>query len=95
MESRFCKRRKDPSNPYIIFSNGADSDDRETLVTFVDRIEVGDKIYPEGFTKMPRKNGSYQQSVRIFCKYIGEITTEPVRELLPPRADIDKMSTEG
>lgn len=69
--------------------------DRDTLVTFVDRIEVGDKIYPEGFTKMPRKNGSYQQSVRIFYKFTGEITTEPVRELLPPRANTDEMSTAG
>ena len=57
--------------------------DRDTLVTFVERVEVGDKIYPEGFVKMPRKNASYQQSVRIFYKFIGEIAPEPVREFAP------------
>ena len=57
--------------------------DRDTLVTFIDRIEIGEKILPEGYVKMPRKNASYQQSIRIFYKFIGEIVTEPVRELVP------------
>lgn len=57
--------------------------DRDTLVTFIDRIEVGEKILPEGYTKMPRKNASYQQNIRIFYKFIGELNSEPVREFLP------------
>ena len=57
--------------------------DRDTLVTFVDRIEIGEKILPEGYVKMPRKNASYQQSIRIFYKFIGEIVAEPVREFDP------------
>lgn len=57
--------------------------DRDTLVTFVDRVEIGEKILPEGYTKMPRKNASYQQSIRIFYKFIGEIINEPVREFVP------------
>ena len=57
--------------------------DRDTLVTFIDRIEIGEKILPEGFTKMPRKNASYQQSIRIFYKFIGEIANEPVRDMAP------------
>lgn len=57
--------------------------DRETLVTFIDRIEIGEKILPEGYVKMPRKNASYQQSIRIFYKFIGEITAEPVRQFDP------------
>ena len=57
--------------------------DRDTLVTFVDRIEIGEKILPEGYVKMPRKNASYQQSIRIFYKFIGEIVSEPVREFAP------------
>ena len=32
---------------------------------------------------MPRKNASYQQSIRIFYKFIGEIVAEPVREFAP------------
>lgn len=57
--------------------------DRDTLVTFIDRIEIGEKILPEGYKKMPRKNASYQQSIRIFYKFIGEIISEPVREFAP------------
>lgn len=57
--------------------------DRDTLITFVDRIEVGEKILPEGYVKMPRKNASYRQSIRIFYKFIGEIVTESVREFAP------------
>ena len=57
--------------------------DRDTLVTFIDRIEIGEKILPEGYVKMPRKNASYQQSIRIFYKFIGEIVAEPVREFSP------------
>lgn len=57
--------------------------DRDTLITFVDRIEIGEKILPEGYVKMPRKNASYQQSIRIFYKFIGEIAAEPVREFVP------------
>lgn len=61
--------------------------DRDTLVTFVERIEVGDKVFPEGYQKMPRKNASYTQSVRIFYKFIGEIADEPEREFAPYLSD--------
>lgn len=57
--------------------------DRDTLITFVERIEVGDKVLPEGYQKMPRKNAGYTQSVRIFYKFIGEIADEPEREFAP------------
>lgn len=57
--------------------------DRDTLITFIERIEVGEKVLPEGYMKMPRKNAPYQQSIRIFYKFIGEIVNEPVRELTP------------
>ena len=57
--------------------------DRDTLITFVERVEVGEKILPEGFAKMPRKNAPYQQSLRISYKFIGEIVSEPIREFDP------------
>ena len=48
--------------------------DRDTLVTFVVRIEIGPKIYENGGHKVPaRANQSYRQSVRIFYKFIGEL----------------------
>ena len=49
--------------------------DRDTLVTFVERIEIGPKIYENGSHKVPaRANQPYRQSVRIFYKFIGELT---------------------
>ena len=49
--------------------------DRDALVTFVDRIEIGPKIYENGNHKVPaRANQPYRQSVRIFYKFIGELT---------------------
>lgn len=49
--------------------------DRDTLITFVDRIEIGPKIYENGGRKIPaRANQPYRQSVRIFYKFIGELT---------------------
>ena len=48
--------------------------DRDTLVTFVDRIEIGPKIYENGSHKIPsRANQPYRQSVHIFYKFIGEL----------------------
>lgn len=48
--------------------------DRDTLVTFVDRIEIGPKLYADGSHRIPaRANQPYRQSVRIFYKFIGEI----------------------
>lgn len=61
--------------------------DRETLVTFVDRIEVGDKILPEGYQKMPRKNASYSQTVRIYYKFIGDILESSERQFTPGQND--------
>lgn len=35
--------------------------DRDTLLTFVDRIEVGPKILPEGKVKASHRNSEFQQ----------------------------------
>lgn len=49
--------------------------DRDTLLTFVERIEIGPKVYENGGHKVPaRANQPYRQSVRIFYKFIGELT---------------------
>ena len=47
--------------------------DRDVLLTFVDRIEVGPKILPKGKKKASHKNSKFRQSVRIFYKFIGEV----------------------
>ena len=53
--------------------------DRETLTTFVERIEVGPKIIPEGTQKVTHRNQPFQQSVKIFYKFIGELNQKSVR----------------
>ena len=55
--------------------------DRDTLVTFVKRIEVGPKILPDGSVKATHRNQPFQQSVRIFYKFIGELDDFSLRDL--------------
>jgi len=54
--------------------------DRDTLITFVDRIEVGPKQLPEDLKKPTNRNTPYRQSIRIFYKFIGELEGEPTRD---------------
>ena len=46
--------------------------DRDTLITFIERIEVGPKKLPEGYTRATHNNSPYEQSVKIYYKFIGE-----------------------
>lgn len=57
--------------------------DREKLVTFVDRIEVGPKILEGGAVKVTHRNQPYRQSIRIFYRFIGELNTENAERALP------------
>ena len=57
--------------------------DREKLVTFVDRIEVGPKILEAGTVKATHRNQPYRQSIRIFYRFIGELNTENAERALP------------
>lgn len=54
--------------------------DRDTLITFVDRIEVGPKELPPGVEKTTHRNQPYRQNVRIFYKFIGELASDPMIE---------------
>lgn len=53
--------------------------DRDTLLTFVEKIEVGPKILPDGYVRAPRKNAAYQQSVKIYYKFIGCLHIKPLQ----------------
>lgn len=55
--------------------------DRDMLVTFVKRIEVGPKELPGGTVKATHRNQPFQQSIRIFYRFIGEIDDVSVRDL--------------
>ena len=54
--------------------------DRDILHTFVERIEIGEKILPKG-KKMATPRTSYRQSIRIFYRFIGEMNGEAIREV--------------
>ena len=60
-----------------------DTLDREKLVTFVDRIEIGPKILEAGTVKATHRNQPYRQSIRIFYRFIGELNTENTERALP------------
>ena len=64
---------------------------REDVLTFVERIEVGPKVFPEGANPAARKNPSFTQTVRIYYKFIGEATESPQKALPKARnAPFDK-----
>ncbi len=59
---------------------------REDLLTFIERIEVGDKIFPEGANPLARKNPQFTQPIRIFYKFIGEMGDVPLPTSQSPSA---------
>lgn len=46
--------------------------DRDLLHAFIERIEIGEKILPEG-RKVAGPRTPYRQSIRIFYRFIGEV----------------------
>lgn len=54
--------------------------ERDILHTFVERIEIGEKILPEGRT-IAGPRTPYRQSIRIFYRFVGEMTENAVREV--------------
>ena len=55
--------------------------DRETLHTFIERIEVGPKMFSNGITKATHRNTPFKQSVRIYYKFIGNIDNASLRDM--------------
>ena len=47
--------------------------DHDTILTFIDRIEIGPKILPEGRIRATHKNSPFEQNIRIFYKFVGEL----------------------
>ena len=48
--------------------------DRNTLATFVERIVVGPKVLPAGKKRATHKTSAFEQPVRIFYKFVGEMS---------------------
>ena len=59
--------------------------DRETVHTFIDRIEVGPKILPEGVKAVTHDSQPFTQEIRIFYKFIGDM--KDTLHLLPLKQD--------
>lgn len=47
--------------------------DRNVLHTFVERIEIGRKVLPDGRKVASHRNTSFSQSIRIYYRFIGEL----------------------
>ncbi len=56
--------------------------DRETLLAFVDRIEVGEKILPAGTKMVTHRNQPYTQEINIYYKFIGNISETEQRDVV-------------
>lgn len=59
---------------------------REIVQTFIDRIEVSERILPEGVTIAGPKT-PYKQEIHIYYRFIGDISETPVREVCRPGAE--------
>ncbi len=46
---------------------------REHVTTFIDRIEVGEKIYPEWVIRDTHNNKPFTQTIKIFYKFVGDL----------------------
>ena len=65
--------------------------DWETVHTFIDRIEVGPKIFPEGVKAVTHGSQSFTQEIHIFYKFIGVLPgssgalhlVHPINEEIP------------
>lgn len=65
--------------------------DRDMLHAFVERIEIGEKILPEG-RKVAGPRTPYRQSIRIFYRFIGEVSGDSLRQV---QANRDREETVG
>ena len=45
---------------------------RDILISFVDRIEIGEKILPKGVKMVSHRNQEFQQKIKIYYKFINE-----------------------
>ena len=45
------------------------------MLTFVDRIEVGEKVFPEGVIRNTHLNQPFTQEIKIKYKFINDILT--------------------
>ena len=68
--------------------------DRDILHAFIERIEIGEKILPEG-RKVAGPRTPYRQSIRIFYRFIGEVSGDSLRQVQANRGREEAASVAG
>ena len=53
---------------------------RDILTTFVDRIEVNEKVYSENVIRNTHNNKPFTQEIKIYYKFIKDVLSEPQKE---------------
>ena len=50
---------------------------RDILLTFIDRIEINEKIFPEGVISNTHLNQPFTQEIKIYYKFIKDVLSQP------------------
>lgn len=67
---------------------------RDILLTFVDRIEISEKVFPEGVIRNTHLNQPFTQEVKIYYKFIKDALSQPQKEF-PINFKMETSSHEG
>ena len=69
---------------------------RDILLTFIDRIEIGEKVFPEGVVRNTHLNQPFTQEIKIKYKFINDILDVPEKSFplefnkeTPSREDVN------
>lgn len=66
---------------------------RDVLLTFVDRIEIGEKVFPKGVIRNTHLNQPFTQEIKIKYKFISDILNEERKEF-PLNCNMETPSRE-
>lgn len=57
---------------------------RDIILTFIDRIEIGEKVFPEGVIRNTHLNKPFTQEIKIYYKFIKDIFSGENKEFPLP-----------
>ena len=63
---------------------------RDILLTFIDKIEVSEKIFPEGVIRNTHLNQPFKQEVKIYYKFIKDVFCGNLKEFPVTTGDLDE-----
>lgn len=62
---------------------------RDILLTFVDRIEIGEKAFPEGVKRNTHLNQPFKQDIKIYYKFIENDFSSVIKDFPLSNADCE------